>query len=231
MTCLCTDCKSPNTTKACFKDLWLFDHFTDDQLLELKKIGLRRDIEAGAPVFRQGEPANEMFLLKAGRIKLTKVQEDGSEVTLDFRKAGDVIGEHLFSEEENYPISAWTMEETTTCGFDLRNFHSLILERPDIGMNVIKSMSNKISAMTDRFESIAENSLEDRLYSVLSNIAREHGYKAEQGYELPFRLTHEELAFLVGAHRVSITRAMQALSRCGKLVNQNKTIRLPNFQP
>ena len=56
-----------------------------------------------------------MFLIKNGRIKLSKVNEDGSEVTLDFRKAGDFIGENIFTGQEDYPLSAWALEDTITC--------------------------------------------------------------------------------------------------------------------
>jgi len=228
MQCLCTDCQAgaQTFTDMCFKDLWLFDHFSEDQMQELKKIGQKRTIAKGAPIFRQGDTAKKMFLIKAGRIKLSKVSENGAEVTLDFRKAGDVIGEDMFSSEDCYPVSAWALEETTTCGFSLQKFAALVLANPEIGLNVIRSMSKKISSMTGRLESIRETSLEQRLYSVLGGIAKEHGQPAGGGVALPFRLTHEDLAFLVGAHRVSVTKAMQSLAASGKIASHEKIITL-----
>ena len=63
-------------------------------------------------MFLQGDPADKMFLIKGGRIKLSKVLEDGSELTLDIRKAGDFVGENMFSEEGEYPVSAYCLEDT-----------------------------------------------------------------------------------------------------------------------
>jgi CRP-like cAMP-binding protein len=63
-------------------------------------------------LFLQGDPADKMFLIKGGRIKLSKVLEDGSELTLDIRKAGDFVGENMFSEEGEYPVSAYCLEDT-----------------------------------------------------------------------------------------------------------------------
>jgi len=63
-----------------------------------------------------------MFIIKAGRIKLNKVLEDGTEVILDFRKAVDMIGENMISEEIKYPVTAWSMEDTITCGFNKKRF-------------------------------------------------------------------------------------------------------------
>ena len=57
------------------------------------------------------------FLLKTGRIKLSKVDDDGSEVTLDFRKVGDFIGENILTGQEDYPLRAWALEDTITPTF------------------------------------------------------------------------------------------------------------------
>jgi hypothetical protein len=100
------NCKDSNnyskwTTENCFKDLWIFEEFDKDQLKKVKGIGLRRNIEKEASVFMQGERANEMFLIKYGRIKLCKIHKDGSEAILDFRKAGDIISTPMF--RRNWP--------------------------------------------------------------------------------------------------------------------------------
>ncbi len=231
MECICDQCGAGDSagTSACLKDLWIFDHFTESQLQELQTIGLRREFPKGQLVFSQGGVADELFLVRSGRIKLSKVNEDGTEVTLDFRKHGDVLGEDLFSGVETYPVSAWAIEETITCGFNLGSFQSLIRQNPEIGLNVIKSMSSKISSLSSRIESIAEVSLEDRLYSVLASISKEHGLRIGDVYKLPFKMTHEELAFLVGAHRVSITKAMQALVSNGRISSKNKIITLKSL--
>lgn len=212
------------TTEKCIKNLWFFDNFNKSQLEELKRIGLRKSIKKGSPVFIQGDPGDEMFLIKIGRIKLSKIHEDGSEVTLDFRKAGDFIGENIFTGQEDYPLSAWALEDTITCCFNINNFNELVLANPDIGLKVIQSMSAKMSYMTDRLESMAENSLENRLYSVLSSVAKEHGTRVDDGLAIKFPLTHEDLGFLVGAHRVSITKAMRSLTHSGKVIKKDKKL-------
>jgi CRP/FNR family transcriptional regulator len=51
-------------------------------------------------------------------------------------------------------------------------------------------------------------------------VAREHGSRSQKGYAIQFPLTHEEPGFLVGAHRVSITRAMKALKESGKIIQE-----------
>ena len=71
---------------------------------------------------------------------------------------------------------------------------------------------------------MSENNLENRLYNVLSGIAEEHGTRVAGGIQLKIPLTHEDLGFLVGAHRVSITKAMKSLATCGKILKTGKKI-------
>jgi CRP/FNR family transcriptional regulator len=59
------------------------------------------------------------------------------------------------------------------------------------------------------------------------NVAREHGVKSAEGFTIQFPLTHEDLSFLTGAHRVSITRAMKSLKKAGKIIQHGRTLTLP----
>ena len=75
----------------------------------------------------------------------------------------------------------------------------------------------------NRPENVAEKNdkranIEGRLYRVLRNVAKEHGEQRPQGLVIQFPLTHEDLGFLTGAHRVTITRAMKALKKAGKII-------------
>ena len=163
-----------------------------------------------------------MFLLKAGRVRLSKLLEDGTEFTLDIRKAGDFLGENMLSEEGTYPVTAWCMEETLTCGFTKERFERLVLDHPRIGLQVMKNLSKRISSLTSRIESMSLTHLGARLYQVLPH----HGPGARR--EEPGRprdtvpLTHEDLAFLVGAHRVSVTRALKELKKAGSVVQHKR---------
>ena len=79
---------------------------------------MRKLYQEGEHVFRQGDEADGMFLVKAGLVRLYQVFEDGSETLLDIRKPGDFLGEQLFSEEETrFPLSAVCVEKTLVCGF------------------------------------------------------------------------------------------------------------------
>jgi CRP/FNR family cyclic AMP-dependent transcriptional regulator len=113
------------------------------------------------------------------------------------------------------------IEDTLTCGFTRANFETLVRENPQIGLRVIRNMGKRIAFLTSRLESMSSGSVPERLFRVLSNIASEHGIL------VAFPLTHEELGFLLGVHRVTVTRAMKELTRTGKVLISDRGISLP----
>ena len=229
MTCLCEQIAGEDIelSPTCIGHLWIFQNLDPEEIEALSREALRKKSVKGQPLFLQGDPTDEMFLIKGGRVKLSKVHEDGNELTLDIRKEGDFVGENMFSEEGRYPVSAYCLEDTMTCGFSRSQFEQLVLQHPKVGLQIIKNLSARISWLTMRVGSLSVTNIEDRLYRVLISVAREHGTISPKGTIIQFPLTHEDLSFLTGAHRVSITRAMKALKAAGKIIDEDRRLLLP----
>lgn len=226
MGCICNTHIGPGVAASptCIGHLWVFANLKAEEMANLAQAALRKTFKKGQVVFSQGDPANQMFLLKAGRVKLGKITADGNEITLDIRKPGDFLGESMLIEDADYPLTALCLEDSLTCGFTKAGFEKLILENANIGLQVIKNLSNRIAWLTERVGSFSLTNLEDRLYQVLTQVAREHGVESPRGFSIQFPLTHEELGFLVGAHRVSITKAMKALKEAGRIRQEGRTL-------
>lgn len=226
MACVCEEIagKGYELSSICIGHHWVCANLTDKERESLAKSALRREFKKGEVVFNQGDIADKMFLIKAGRVKLSKFTENGHELTLDIRKAGDFLGENTLNDSFPYPVTASCIEKSLTCGFSRPSFAKLVLENPNIGLQVIKNLSQRIEWMTARSGSMALTNLEDRLYKVLINVAKEHGVRQADNMVIQFPITHEELSFLVGVHRVTITRAMKALKQEGKVLQKRKTL-------
>jgi CRP/FNR family transcriptional regulator len=208
----------------CFGQMWLFDGIPPEASAAIGKKLIRRDLAAGEILFRQGDPADSVYLIKMGSVKIWKMTEEGRVLTLDIRKAGDLFGESILIEHGEYPVSATCMERTLTCGMDRRSFEDLVVEHPRVGLAVIRNLSRRIEQLSGKMGAFVEPSLDDRLYGVLVNVARGVGQPAPGGWTIAFPLSHEEIAFLVGAHRVSVTRTLGRLQELGKIRISHKLL-------
>lgn len=222
--CLCTNLAGPGVElhPRCFGQVWLFDGAPPEAWAAVAQDLVRRKLDAGTVLFWQGDPANSMYLVKMGSVKLWKLGEGGRELTLDIRKAGDLLGESVLIEEGEYPVGATALSSSLICGIDRPTFERLVVAHPQVGLAVIRNLSRRIDYLTGKLGALAEPSLEDRLYKVLVNVARQVGTPVPGGWSIAFPLTHEEIGFLVGAHRVSITRALKKLRGTGKVRTRGK---------
>ncbi len=110
MSCLCQEIAGPDVelSEICLGQLWMFENLAEADLMALLTAARRMKRRKGETLFLQSDVAEEVFLIKGGRVRLEKVFEDGSELTLDIRKKGDFVGENSFSEDAEYPVTATT---------------------------------------------------------------------------------------------------------------------------
>jgi CRP/FNR family transcriptional regulator len=226
-------CNNNKTTQSswshfCIGELWIFSGLKEEELRALSETLVRASYEPGETIFRQGDQAESIFLIKSGRIRLSRVMENGAEVILDIRKPGDYLGEYILNDLEinyPYPVTAWCMDPVLTCGFTRKSFEEMVLKYPIIGLTVIRNMAGRITNLTERIEALSQTHLEEKIYAVLLNVAKEHGKRGKEGsYYLEMPLTHEDLGFLVGAHRVSVTRIMKRLKEAGRISQDGKVL-------
>ncbi len=222
--CLCERLAGPGLHPRCIGQVWLFDGLDGEAREAVARNLVRRRLVPGEVLFRQGEPADTMYLLKAGSVKLWKITEDGRSLTLDLRRPGDLLGESVFLEDGDYPVSATCLEPVLACGVDKGRFERLVEENPGIGMRVIRNLAQRIEQLRGKLEALSEPMLEERMYRVLVNVAQELGDRGPGGWTIPFPLTHEEIACLVGAHRVSVTRALGRLRSSGRIRSDGRNL-------
>ena len=88
MGCLCREIAGPDIelSQVCLGQMWMFDNLSQADLTQLIQAAQRKNMAKGDVLFLQSDPADDLFLIKAGRIKLVKVFEDGSELTAGYSK-------------------------------------------------------------------------------------------------------------------------------------------------
>lgn len=211
----------------CIGQLWGFEGLPREETLEVAKRALRRRYHVGQAVFRQVDTAREISLIKAERIRLSKVLEDGMELTLDIRKPSDFLGGIYL--QRRLRLSGECLMHGRNPGVQ---FHEGQLRRIDPRTPPCRPSDHQKSeqphlAFDRSVGAMSHSHLEERLYQVLLNVAKEHGQKKQEGYEIQFPLTHEDMGFLIGAHRVSITRVMKRLKASGRILQVGRKLVLP----
>jgi CRP/FNR family transcriptional regulator len=115
----------------------LFAGLTDEQLAKLGAIADPMTLPPGVTVFLQGDPADAVYLLAAGAVKVAKVFRDGRSATIRHVRVGETFGESVLF-NETYPASTETMglEPSLLYRFDTGEFRRLMLAEPELALRI-----------------------------------------------------------------------------------------------
>jgi CRP/FNR family transcriptional regulator len=181
-----------------------------------------------AYVFDQGDPSRLVYLVKRGKVRLTRLTPDGKEVTVAVLGAGDLFGEETLFADTPRTTHAVCIEETLLCSAKADDLFALLSDSPALALNVAKVLSDKLLDASATMEDLAYANVPDRIMHLLNRLASEHGVEtASGGVLLDVRLTHADIASLIGSTRETVSLELSHLAKAGRIAYDGKHITLP----
>ena len=180
-------------------------------------------------VFDQGDTTRLVYLIKRGKVKIARLSPDGKEVTIAVLGAGDVFGEEAMFARETRTTVAICIEETLVCTSKADDLFALLTRDPTLALNVAKVLSDRLGDASATMEDLAYASVSDRIMHVFARLAAEHGVETPDGIALDVRLTHNDIASLIGSTRETVSLELANLVRSGRVKNDGRRITLPKI--
>jgi CRP/FNR family cyclic AMP-dependent transcriptional regulator len=180
-----------------------------------------------ALIFDQSDPSRSVYMVKRGAIRLARITEDGKEVTVAVLGHGDLFGEESLFAGTPRTTFAVALEETLLCQAKADDLFALLKVEPQLALNVAKVVSDRLVEMTATVEDLSYARLSDRLMHLLRRLALEHGRPVDGGVEITVRLTHADLASLIGSTRETVSLELARLVRAGRIKQKGQTLIVP----
>ncbi len=213
-----------DSTLQLLRKIPLFSELSDSQLDRLSQVIIDRQYRKNQIIFGEGDPGEALFLLKTGKIKLTKTTPDGREQILAFRSAGEIFAEVVLFDGGAYPATAEIIEDARVGIIRNQDIERIILDNVDIAISLLKIMSKRLRHAQTSLKDIALKDVYGRLASTLLKLASEHGLKSEAGTKISLNLTHQDLANMIGTSRESVNRVISEWRKEGVLDAQRGEI-------
>jgi CRP/FNR family cyclic AMP-dependent transcriptional regulator len=179
-------------------------------LTELARLGETRSWEAGAVVVAEGEPADCMYLIHEGELRVYVAGEGGREVELSTMGPGEYFGELMLGgERRSASVQATTRTRLTRVTRPV--MERLLAERPDIAFHLIQRLAARVRTLTHTVRNLASVDVYGRLVGLLEALAvEEQGVRVVAG-----ALSQQRIADRVGASRAMVNRLLHDLVRGG----------------
>ncbi len=197
------------------KKVSIFNELNEEVLQLISKKARTLNFRKGAILMSEGETGESLYVISSGKVKIFVSDENGNEMTLFVEGPGSYIGEISLLDGSPRTASAITLEKTEVLSISKTDFIDVIRAHPDIALNIISALTQKLRRATDSISALALKNVYQRLVLKLSELSVEdNGSKF-----IPTRYSHQELGKMIGASREMVGKVMSELTR-GEYVEQ-----------
>jgi CRP/FNR family cyclic AMP-dependent transcriptional regulator len=183
-----------------------------------------KSFEVGEHVFTPTYRGRIFFLLLEGRVRIYRL-EAGQEVTISVLEAGEMFGEAAFTSRAGKGSYAQAIAVSRVAFLNRSTFYRLIRRDPELGIRAIELMGERLSFYEQRIADLGLKKVPARLASLILQLVESDGIVTGKGrYRLNAHYTHEQLALMIGAKRVAVSRAMKGLREAGAVETGRRRI-------
>lgn len=178
-----------------------------DQLDEKEHV----DFAANSYVYLPDEPAQDIYLINKGRIKIGTYSEDGKEITKAILGPGEVFGEMALIGEEQRRDFAYVMQDTNVCTLEKSDLSAMLKERNDLQLFFMRIIGRRTIELEQRLESLVFKSSKTRILEFIIQMVKEKGRPVGMEHEVKYMLTHKEIADLTATSRQTVNSVLNDL--------------------
>jgi CRP/FNR family cyclic AMP-dependent transcriptional regulator len=186
------------------------------------------EMARGTRVFDQGDPTRVVYLVKRGAVKISRETEEGKDVTVALLGPGDMFGEETLFDARPRTTVAVIVEDALLCQARAEDLFALLASDPALALNVAKVLSKGLDDARDTMEDLAYAKVPERIVHLFRKLAAEHGVAVEGGTRIDLRLTHADVASLIGSTRETVSLELGKLVDAGRLRLDGRAVVLPH---
>jgi len=215
-----------NSTAAFLKKVVLFQNLPEPVLAEIAAASTARRVEEGGFFFLQGDETRFLYVLTAGRVKLTQTTLDGQQVAL--RMVGPeqmFAGAAILHYTNGYPVSAEAVEDSSALAWEATAFKVLSEKYPPLSFNLMQLMQAYILEIQARYRELSTERVEQRVARALVRLTAQTGIKSAEG-TIALSLSRQDLAEMSGTTVFTASRILADWERRGIITTGRERVEL-----
>jgi CRP-like cAMP-binding protein len=207
------------------RNIGLFSTVHDEDLESVASLLIERRFPKHKTIVEEGLPGDYMYIIREGRVSVSKLSDDGREKILEFLEAGDFFGEMSLLDNAPRSASVRALSETRILALSRADFLAVLKRSPVLSMAVIQELTRRLRQVDEQASSLSFQRVKERTMGLLVRLAKEE--TGRDGYRVTPALTHQQIADMIGTSRETVTRALKGLREQGWLSQEGKRYLVP----
>ena len=209
-----------------FKNIPLFSCLIDSELTAIEKVAVKKTFPKNTILLSEGDSTDALYVICEGKVKVTIDDNEGKELILSILGTGEYFGEMALLDDEPRSASVTTKETTQLLIISKNDFMGFFSSNP-IALNLLKDLIKRLREANKKIESLGLLDVYGRVSRILNQFA-----KSQEGkMVIEEKLTHQEIANMIGSSREMVSIILKELSNGGYITIDKKLITINKKLP
>ncbi len=183
-----------------------------------------KEIRRRQVIYLPGDPGGAVFFVNGGRVKISKVTRDGKELTLAYRGPGEVFGETCLIDGGPREEMAEAMENALVTEVERSEFERLLQAQALLGLRLSKILAQRRREVENKIENLVFKDVNAKLAELLLRLGTEYGVDDSRGTLVALKITHQEMANLIGSTRETVSLTLAQFKRKGLISTDGRKV-------
>lgn len=206
----------------------LFQGVAQGELERLIRTSHRKRRQAGEFYFLQDDPAENMYVLLEGRVKLSQAGPDGGQVLIRVITPVSVFAMVAMTTASSYLVTAQAAEDSLALYWTRQQLMEFLQRTPQTAHNAMRIMAEQLQEIHERFRQVTSERVERRLVYTLFRLAAQAGKQVERGVLIDLTLTRQDLAEMSGTTLYTVSRLLSGWEKQGLVLASRERVVICN---
>lgn len=209
----------------------MFAEAPDSDLEKIAQNSVERSIEEGEFFFFQGDPAEYLYVLTSGQVKLVQSSPNGKQVNIRTIQPWDMFAAlGAVRKDATYPASAQALQDSAALVIKSNFMSEMMQTRPYLAVGLTRLMTSLIQEIQARFRELATERVEQRIAHTLLRLASQMGKRIENGVaSVEMEFSRQDLAEMTGTTLFTVSRTLSEWEKSGVIEAGRERIKIKDL--
>lgn len=196
-----------------------------DALARLVERVEMREVRRREVIYLPGDPGATLFAVNGGRVKVSKVTRDGKALTLSYCGPSELFGETcLVAGGGPREEMAEATENSLVTEIQRDDFVDMLEKSPRLGLRMTQLLAGRRRDLENKLEALVFRDVTSKLAELLLQLADEYGVEDSRGTMVALKITHQELANLIGSTRETVSLTLSQFKRKNFICTEGRKV-------
>lgn len=211
-----------NNCLSCKHAGQVFCSLQDGEKLIFNDSKKESNVKKGDVIFSENHFPTGIFAVYDGKVKISKLGDEGKEQIVRFAKSGDLIGYRAVLSEDSYHASAIALNNVTLCHIPKDKFLDVLKNNFWLYKDIIKRLAIDLRNAEDKILSISQKTVKERIAETLIILYYEFGHKENESIDV--KLSRKDIGNIAGSTIETTIRTLSELKKEGLIEFNGKEI-------